>query len=360
MDKKYLKKSYIQEGINLYLVRFILSFFKSRFKPTGKVLVKSCDGIGDILVRTKLMEEIEKKYGKENIYVLMKSGYTKLGDMLGYKTIEYSRKDRKNFFPRLKKMYELNSMGFSAYINVEFSNDITVGNLFIPERIGREDLNWQVERNNKYYTKSYILENDYVMNQIAVMGKEILNIDKTGKELAPDIGGLFKVEEKDIVVAVGSTGREKVCSPILMAEYLKEVQNEYPDRKIVLVGNGDLQESYAKRLIELLGEGNIENLVNKTSLKEVFEVVAKSCLFIGFDSGLYNACFALRKKGIILFKDSSGAFIHNVPTLKIVTPKKIRKDVLDNEYPSLNINSIEVEDFKRALKEVRDEKEFSC
>ena len=88
MDKKYLKKSYIQEGINLYLVRFILSFFKSRFKPTGKVLVKSCDGIGDILVRTKLMDEIEKKYGKENIYVLMKSGYTKLGDMLGYKTIE--------------------------------------------------------------------------------------------------------------------------------------------------------------------------------------------------------------------------------------------------------------------------------
>ena len=105
MDKKYLKKSYIQEGINLYLVRFILSFFKSRFKPTGKVLVKSCDGIGDILVRTKLMDEIEKKYGKENIYVLMKSGYTKLGDILGYKTIEYSRKDRKNFLPRLKKMY---------------------------------------------------------------------------------------------------------------------------------------------------------------------------------------------------------------------------------------------------------------
>ncbi len=114
MDKRYLKKSYIQEGINLYLIRFILSFFKSRFKPQGKVLIKSCDGIGDILVRTKLMELIEKKYGKDNIYVLMKSSYTKLGDMLGYKTIEYSRKERKNLLPRLKKMYELNSMGFST------------------------------------------------------------------------------------------------------------------------------------------------------------------------------------------------------------------------------------------------------
>lgn len=359
MDKRYLKKSYIQEGINLYLIRFILSFFKSRFKPQGKVLIKSCDGIGDILVRTKLMELIEKKYGKDNIYVLMKSGYTKLGDMLGYRTIEYSRKERKNLLPRLKKMYELNSMGFSTYINIEFANDITVGNLFIPERIGREDLSWQVERNNKYYTKSYILENDYVMNQVSKMAKDILDIDVTGKQLTPDIGGLFKIEDRDIVVAVGSTGREKVCSPILMAEYLKEVQQLYPDRKIILVGNGDLQEGYAKRLIELLGNENIENLVNKTSLKEVFEVVAKSCLFIGFDSGLYNACFALRKKGVILFKDSGGAFIHNVPWLKIVTPKKVREDILDREYPALNINSIEVEDFKKALEEVRDEKEFS-
>lgn len=359
MDKRYLKKSYIQEGINLYLIRFILSFFKSRFKPQGKVLIKSCDGIGDILVRTKLMELIEKKYGKDNIYVLMKSGYTKLGDMLGYRTIEYSRKERKNLLPRLKKMYELNSMGFSTYINIEFANDITVGNLFIPERIGREDLSWQVERNNKYYTKSYILENDYVMNQVSKMAKDILDIDVTGKQLTPDIGGLFKIEDRDIVVAVGSTGREKVCSPILMAEYLKEVQQLYPNRKIILVGNGDLQEGYAKRLIELLGNENIENLVNKTSLKEVFEVVAKSCLFIGFDSGLYNACFALRKKGVILFKDSGGAFIHNVPWLKIVTPKKVREDILDREYPALNINSIEVEDFKKALEEVRDEKEFS-
>lgn len=359
MDKRYLKKSYIQEGINLYLIRFILSFFKSRFKPQGKVLIKSCDGIGDILVRTKLMELIEKKYGKDNIYVLMKSGYTKLGDLLGYRTIEYSRKERKSFFSRLKKMYELNSMGFSTYINIEFANDITVGNLFIPERIGREDLSWQVERNNKYYTKSYILENDYVMNQVSKMAKDILDIDVTGKQLTPDIGGLFKIEDRDIVVAVGSTGREKVCSPILMAEYLKEVQQLYPDRKIILVGNGDLQEGYAKRLIELLGNENIENLVNKTSLKEVFEVVAKSCLFIGFDSGLYNACFALRKKGVILFKDGGGAFIHNVPWLKIVTPKKVREDILDREYPALNINSIEIEDFKKALEEVRDEKEFS-
>lgn len=356
MDKKYLKKSYIQEGINLYLVRFILSFFKSRFKPTGKVLVKSCDGIGDILVRTKLMEEIEKKYGKENICVLMKSGYTKLGDMLGYKTIEYSRKDRKNFLPRLKKMYELNSMGFSTYINIEFANDITVGNLFIPERIGREDLNWQVERNNKYYTKSYILENDYVMNQVAFMGKEILGKNFKKEDMIPDLKNIFGYGEKNIVVAVGSTEKERVCSPVLMSKYLQEILLKYPNEKIVLVGNGERQNKYAETIIEILNNKNVENLVDKTTLKEVFEIVSKSYLFIGFESGLYNLSFVTRKNGIVLFRDKENIFLHNVPWLKIITPKEIVLQVEDEDYPNKIINSITVEEFREALKEVNNEK----
>lgn len=355
MDKKYLKKSYIQEGINLYLIRFILSFFKSRFKPTGKVLVKSCDGIGDILVRTKLMEEIEKKYGKENIYVLMKSGYTKLGDMLGYKTIEYSRKDRKNCLPRLKKMYELNSMGFSTYINIEFSNDITVGNLFIPERIGRCDLNWQVERNNKYYTKSYILENDYVMNQVALMGKEILGKNFKKEEMIPDLKSIFGYGEKNIVVAVGSTEKERVCSPILMSKYLQEVLLKYPNEKIILVGNGERQNKYAETIVEILNNKNVENLVDKTSLKEVFEIVSKSYLFIGFEYGLYNLSFVTRKNAIILFRNRENIFFHNVPWLKIITPKEIVFQVEDKDYPNKIINSITIEEFKEALKEVNNE-----
>lgn len=353
MEKNYLKKSYIQEGINLYLIRFILSFFKKKFvSKEEKILVKSCDGIGDALVRTKLMELIEEKYGKENIYVLMKSGYTSLGEMLGYRTIGYSRKERKNFFSRLKKMYKLNSMGFSKYINIEFANDITVGNLFIPERIGRKDPNWQVERNNKYYTKSYSFENDYVMNQIKVMAKEILGLDLPMKELIPDLRYLFDIKEENIVIAVGSTGRDRVCSPNLLSKFILELRKVYKNEKIKLVGNGKLQQEYAKKLIELLKDDNIEDLVDKTSIKEVFEEVAKSKIFIGFDSGLYNACFALRKKGIILFRNGSGSFVHNVPWLKIVYPKIIREDVIDIEYPGLEINSITVEEFKSGMEEL--------
>lgn len=356
MGKNYLKKSYIQEGINLYLIRFILSFFKGKFTPKGKVLIKSCDGIGDAIVRTRLMELIEKKYGKENIYVLMKSGYTSLGDIFGYKTIGYSREERKNFFSRLKKMYQLNTMGFSTYINVEFANDITVGNLFIPERIGRKDLNWQVERNNKYYTKSYVLKNEYVINQIKIMADEILEEKFSYEDLIPDLRYLFPVKEESIVISVGSTGRDKVCSPNLLSKFILEIRKIYKDEKIKLVGNGKLQQEYAKKITENLNDKNMENLVDKTSIKEVFEEVAKSKLFLGFDSGLYNACFALRKKGIGLFKSKKGSFIHSVPWIKIVCPKEVKEEIEDKEYPGLEINSITVDEFKKALKEIEDEK----
>ncbi|MGL5918281.1 MAG: glycosyltransferase family 9 protein, partial [Cetobacterium sp.] len=126
----------------------------------------------------------------------------------------------------------------------------------------------------------------------------------------------------------------------------------FPEKKILLVGNGDLQSSYAEELLKILGNKNIENLINKTSVKEVFEIVAKSSLFIGFDSGLYNSTFALRKKSIGLFRNKSGAFIHNESWMKILTPSKLREDILDKNYPNKEINSITRDEFKIALKEV--------
>lgn len=352
MGKKYLKKSYIQESINLYGIRFLLSFFKSRFKGEGKVLVKCCDGIGDALIRSKVAEKIVEKYGKENVLFMMQKSYTQLGEMLGYNTIGYTRKERKNFFTRLKKMYELNTMGFSKYINMEFTNDITTGNLFIDDMVGCEDPHWQVSRNNRYYNRTYKIRKAYVLDQAMDIYEGIFQESIDKKELIPDISDKFEVKEENIVIAVGSTGRHKVCSPKIMAEYIKVLKEKFPEKTVQLVGNGDTQMKYAKDLIDILGEEKIENLVNKTSLKEVFELLAKSYLFIGFDSGLYNACYAMRKKGIALFGEQWTTFMHNVPWIKILKPTKVREDIVDKEYPEKTINSITVEEFRKGVEEI--------
>lgn len=345
-----LKKSYLKETVNLYGIRFILKFFKNKFeKNKKKILIKSCDGIGDILVRTGLMEKLLEKYGRENVTFLFQNSYVSLGEMLGYNCIGFSRKERKNFFSRLKKMYQLNSMGFSKYINVEFTNDITVGNLFMEERIGRNDYHWQVERNNKYYTKSYDIEDKYVMEQIREMGEHILDKKLELEDIMPSINDKFNRGDKNIVIAVGSTEKSRVCSPKLMGEYIKILRKRYPEEKIVLVGNGDRQRDYGEELIKLVGNDNIENMINKTTLREVFNLVGESFLFIGFESGLYNLCFAMKKRGIILFKNKNCLFYHDVPWLRILVPQEIRDDFTDKIYNNREINSITPDDFEKNL-----------
>lgn len=353
---KYLKKSYIIESFNLYIIRFILKVFcKPKFNKE-KVLVKSCDGIGDILVKVKVGEAIIKKYGKENVYFLFQNSYRDLGELLGYKTIGLTRKERKNIFYRLKKMWELNNMGFTKYINLEFTNDITTGNILAKERVGRNDYHSLVKRYNKYYTKGYDIEDKYVLEQVKDIYENILNKKISLEDIIPNIkiSVSEKIEEyrNSIVVAVGSTDRKRVCSPKIMGEYLKVILEKYPKKNILLVGNGDRQKEYANYIENILRNNRIKNLVNRTKLKEVFEIVSCSEFFIGFDSGLYNACYAMRKKGIILFKNKNGGFYHEVPWLHILTPKSIREDIIDEIYDDKEINSIDIKDFEEALKKL--------
>lgn len=90
-----LKKAYIRDLVNSSLINLIFKF--CNFKSDGKILVKSMDGIGDILVRSRLAEKIVEKYGAENVYFLMKEHYKSLGEMLGYNVIGIPRKSEKNF-----------------------------------------------------------------------------------------------------------------------------------------------------------------------------------------------------------------------------------------------------------------------
>lgn len=353
MEKYFFKKSYINEGINLYIIRFILYFFKYKFKPEGKVLIKACDGIGDLLVRSALMEKLMEKYGRENVVVLLKSEYLQMGEILGYKSIGYSRSERKNFFQRLKKMYKLNTMGFSTYINIEFVNDITVGNLFIPERMGIEDSTPSNRRCNRYYTKKYPkLKGESVIDVIRDMGENILKRKVSREEIIPDLRESFQGGEEGITVAVGTSSREKTCSPEKMKEYLKILLEKYPKEKIYLLGSGKNHSAYAKKLLEDIQSPNLVNMVDKTSLKEVFDLIAGSRIFIGFDSGLYNFAFTVRKPTIAFFRNTDNGFIHEVPWVKVLLPEKdIKPEEIktDSLYSNREINSISIKSFREAL-----------
>lgn len=349
-----LKKAYIRDRINSSIINFIFKF--CRFENNGKILVKSMDGIGDILVRSRVAEKIIEKYGKENVYFLMKDHYKNLGEFLGYNVIGIPRKSEKNFFKRLKMMYEINKKyGSQKFFNIEFGNDSIVANIVAKDKVGVRDNSRMVQCYNKYYTKSFIFDknNKKVLANIKQIGENILENNLKVEDILPDLRYKFSIDNKDIVIAVGSTERNRVCSPIKMKEYIEEIIKFCPNEKIILVGNGELQKNYAKKILEMIPNKNIVDFVNKTNLMEAFELVTKSKLFIGFESGLYNLCFVTRKKGIGLFRDISVPFAHEVPWLKNIGPsEKIDISIKDEDYPDERINSISVESFRKVLGEL--------
>lgn len=348
-----LKKAYIRDLVNSSVINFIFKF--CNFKNDGKIIVKSMDGIGDILVRSKLADKIIEEYGHENVYFLMKEHYKNLGEMLGYNVIGIERKSEKNFFRRLKLMYNLNKKyNPKKFLNIEFGNDSFIANISAEEKVGVQDMHEMVKVYNKYYTRTFnFSKNNKILQNIKEIAENIFKKNIELEEIIPDLSSKFTKKEKSIVIAVGSTAREKVCSPKRMKNYLLEAIKYFPEKEIILIGNGELQKKYAEELVNDLLYLKIKNMVDKTTLEEAFNIVANSKLFIGFDSGLYNFCFVTRKKGIALFKDLDVPFAHNVPWLKIVGPSEEKiDDFYDENYPNEKINNISVEDFKKAIEEL--------
>ncbi|MGL4998829.1 MAG: glycosyltransferase family 9 protein [Cetobacterium sp.] len=348
MQKKYyLKKAFLRDTFNAYIIRLFLWTVSFQFKRTDKILVKLTNGIGDILVTDNISEEIVKKYGKENVYFLVQDIYKELGEILGYQVIGLSKKERYNFFYRLKKMYQLNKLGFKKAINLDTTNDTTFANLFIPEIIGCKDFGEMHKQYNKYYTKMFVLEGEKINEIIKNLGEKVLE-KKEKNNVVPDLRKKIFTKDEKIVVAVGSTDRTRVCSPKKMIEYLKVVNRKYPNEKIYLIGNGQRQKKYADTLQNLDKNIKFINLIDKTTLKEAFDYVAESKLFIGFESGLYNLCYVLHKKSIVLFKKLNVPFHHDVEWIKILGPDEI-KNIEDEEYSGEEINSISVKQFEQNL-----------
>lgn len=359
MKKKYyLKKSYIKNLLNMYITRFFLILFFKKKKNPENILIKISDGIGDVVIRSKLSEKLIERFGKDKIYFLMQENYKQLGEILGYNVIGISKTEKYNLLKRIRKFLEINRLGIKKFINLEGKNDNVVGNIIAEEKIGVLDTDPAVRIYNKFYTKVIELNgNKKILSQVKAIGENILGKNLREDELIPDLKVDKNSKNEGIVIAVGSTSRERVCSPYRMTEYIKEIEKEFPEEKIYLVGNGKLQLEYAECLIKELKNFKIINLVNKTDLKEGFKMIENCRLFIGFESGLYNYSYSLRKRTIALFKDLSSPFKHEADWVKILGPEKERIDKFeDKNYPNKEINNISVETFKKTLKEIKEYK----
>lgn len=155
---------------------------------------------------------------------------------------------------------------------------------------------------NRYYTKlvtgnpydSELLNNQYFINE---------TFNSTFRARLPKLEMIYKkespiIEGKYIVIGISASSKERVWPMERMAEVINHIPVNYC---IVLIGRGEDDIERARSLKEGIDNKHIiKDLINKTSMNDMFNLIANAKMVIGMDSGPIHIAAAARVPSICI------------------------------------------------------------
>lgn len=338
---RVLKTSYLKRKIKEYIIKLSLIdyrlFNKKNIEDNKNLLIITLDALGDNIVKSKTIEILANKYGKENTYILCKNKWKVLYEIQGYKNI-FVDETKWNIFYKIKQYRKLNKIGFGTVAIMNHS--------YIPEEAS------YIFSGKKYDMSENV---EYILEKHTIILKKILGKEYNVEEIKPNIKKYFpkRKYENIISIGIGASNNKRTLPIEKMSKIIIELRNKFPNKKIAILGTGKKQENYYKELKKITGEKNIQNYINKVSLLETIQIIKDSELFIGYDSGLLNVAFALNNKGICLhwYKEK---FVWEHPYLNIQTLKgKSGEKFIDKEYGTDILNSITFGQIEEAIEKLK-------
>ena len=341
MKKPYwLKKSYLKYKINIIFFS-MFQFFIPKNKTGNKVLITELDGIGDIVVRQKLVDKIAEKYGRENV-VLLVTYATELIELSGYKYELFEKDMHYNFFKLLRLFKKLCEYDFGILYSLEFIPEDKLDFLkkinFL--KIYAFEGGWLDKWKDKKSIVLVKLSVEKVLDRIYKYAITVVEPDLIKEELKPRLN-ILTSEENYIAVGIGASDKKKITFPEKLSEFLETIVSDYPEMKFHILGYGKNDIEYFGKLKKAFSkQENLVCFVNKLSLAETAKQIANARMYIGFDSGLYNIAYALGKKQICMISTKRGqAFYHqdknihfvyrelNTKTIETVNELKYNNDI---------------------------------
>lgn len=336
---RIFKTSYLKRKIKEYLVKISLLDYKffSKKKESKNILIITLDALGDNIVKSRTIEILAEKYGKENTYILCKSKWKSIYEFQGYKNI-YIDETKWNIFYKINQYRKLNKIGFETVAIMNHS--------YLPEEAD------YIYSGVKYDMSENV---EYILEKHIILLEKIFKRKFTLKEVKPDIRKYFpETKYKDIIsIAIGASNDMRTLPVEKMADIIKKLRIKFPNKVIAILGSGKKQENYYNKIIDIIGEKNIINYIDKIPLLETIQIIKDSDFFIGYDSGLLNIAFTLNKKSICLHwcKDK---FVWEHPYSYIVTLKgKGGEEYIDKKYGTDILNSITFEQIEEAIKNLK-------
>lgn len=275
--------------------------------PKRNVLLEIYGNIGDILVHAGILAYLLKKYG-DCAYVLAE-GESLLG-LLEFMTPNILVVNRLKFYAdeeyRRKLLVRLQSIGFKKSIILSDARIMST----------RRVLNNKVFPVEKLVYSKHLPLGDYLpqMDAKGLSEEEIpasaISPCRIFKKKINGLNFTHHLPERYIAINMGTSSDVRKFSPKKFLEVVKYILAK--GLAIIFIGAGVYDENFFDEIRKKIPkESAIYSFISKLSVQESLFVISKSMLFVGTESGMWNASYVLEVPSVVIYGlGDYGSFYH--------------------------------------------------
>ncbi len=313
----------IKSKIKHYLISITDNVAKSERQITNKaILITRLDAIGDYILFRNFLEILRKEYKDYHITLVGNISWKEIAEEFDKKFIDSfiwinRNKFERNIFYRYKKLREITQQGYELVINPTFSrtfyvDDAIVALIKAKEKIGSVgDLSniklWQKNISDKYYTKlipakrkimfEFYRNKEFFEN---LLSKKI-DIQKPSIKLKKQYLRLA-LPQKFAVLFIGASASFRKWDIKNFVEVGEFLRNKYKYNIVLAGGKNDAKDA---QIFESLASYNFINLVGKTNLLELIDLISRTSLIVSNETSVPHIAVALNKGNIFVISNGN-------------------------------------------------------
>lgn len=363
------------------IIIFLIRFYKRNTIP-GTLLLVRLDAIGDYILFRNFIKEVKRssKYKNYKITLCGNILWRELAETFDEQEIDNyiwidRNKHSKNFLYRYKIFKTIYSKGFEIAVCPTYSREILYDDLIIKASFASERVGSEGALEKHAYWKRKLLtdtvyttlletstENIFEFTRNKLFFEKLLGTELTFQKpyLSIDSSNLaFDLPDKYIVLFPGAGIKFRRWDIKNFLEIASFIINEY-SLPIVLAGS-DNDGKLTSEIMNEIDNKFIYDLTGKTTLVQLTALLSNSELLISNETGAVHIAVALNKNVICISNGNHLGRFNPYPKeifdkAYYIYPLEISNKSLYNETyrfnSELDINSIKVEDVKKAIKEI--------
>lgn len=344
----------LKKKLKQIILKYYIQFFLPKPKLGDTILITSTDGIGDNVVRLRILEEILAVFGKETCYILAEEKVKPLLEKIGFEhIIVFDKKKRSKLKGKIELWKELLSRSWKEVISLEFDqHDFDIQFLEGIPNIGFENL-FHPEM-NPYYDRLVSIREGKVENRVFDFFEEYFQKQLSEKEIIPKLEKYYteqKTLPNNMAVGIGAGARYKILAPSVLAETLKLFYDKKMLTSISLLGFGEKEQFYVEELKKYISfsDFGIQSQVGFLSFEESIKIIQQSQCYLGMDSGLFHIAAALGKETYGIFTEEHPFSHETWENVTIFYGQEGRNDKEDY-YGNPKLNAINVREIEKKIK----------